>query len=300
MNPGPIMEPKGEFLRGALLIGAAAFCWSLGGLFVRLIENADGWTIAFWRGVFVVLAVGGWLLAANGARTFAVYRAMGWSGVLSGLLLAGCFVMYILAITRTTVANAVVLQSAAPLAAAVLARIFLGEQLSPRTVIAILLAIAGVALMFGDALGGGDVVGNLLALGVGLMFGANIVVVRASRRFDMVPATVLAGLFTIAATLPLAKLGSPSARDFGVLAALGTIQLGLGLFLFMRGAQKIPAAQTGLLGLLEVILAPLWVWLAFSEAPAPLALLGGAIVFAALLAHSALGVRPTRVPVGAA
>jgi drug/metabolite transporter (DMT)-like permease len=93
------------------------------------------------------------------------------------------------------------------------------------------------------------------------------------------------------ATLPLANLGGPSVQDFGVLAALGTIQLGLGLFLFMRGAQKIAAAQTGLLCLLEVILGPLWVWLAFAETPGTLALLGGAIVFSALVGHAALGVR---------
>jgi drug/metabolite transporter (DMT)-like permease len=286
------METRAELFRGAALICAAAFCWSLGGLFVRVIEHADGWTIAFWRAAFVVVVVGAWLFAANGTRTFAIYRAMGWKGVLSGLLLAGCFTMYILAITRTSVANAVVLQSAAPLASAVLARAFLGEALPLRTIIAILVAIAGVALMFADALGGGDIVGNLLALGVGVMFGANIVVVRSGRGIDMVPATVLAGLVTMAATLPFAGLGSPSAHDFGMLAALGAIQLGLGLFLFMRGAQKLPAAQVGLLCLLEVILAPLWVWIAFAEVPAPFALTGGAIVFSAVVVHSALGLRP--------
>ena len=89
--------------------------------------------------------------------------------------------MFILAITRTSVANAVVLQSAAPLASAVLGRIFLGERLTPPTLVAIVVAIAGVALMFAGALGGGDLMGNALALGVAIVFGANIVVVRAAR-----------------------------------------------------------------------------------------------------------------------
>ena len=84
------MEPAAERLRGAALVCAAAVCWSLGGLFVRLIgDDLDGWTIAFWRSAFMVLAVGGWLLAAHGLAVFAVYRAMGWAGVLSGVLLAG-------------------------------------------------------------------------------------------------------------------------------------------------------------------------------------------------------------------
>ena len=113
------METAGERLRGAALVCAAGACWSLGGLFVRLIgDDLDGWTIAFWRSAFMALAVGGWLIAANGLSALAAYRAMGWAGVLSGLLLAASFVMFILAITRTSVANAVVLQSAAPLASA--------------------------------------------------------------------------------------------------------------------------------------------------------------------------------------
>jgi len=148
-------------LRGAALVCAAAVCWSLGGLFVRLLgDHLDGWTIAFWRSVFMVLAVGGWLLAAHGLRVLAVYRAMGWAGVLAGLLLALSFVMFILAITRTSVANAVVLQSAAPLASAVLGRVFLREKLAAPTLVAILVAVAGIATMFAGALGGGDLLGG--------------------------------------------------------------------------------------------------------------------------------------------
>lgn len=288
-------------LRGATLVCAAAVCWSLGGLFVRLIGgDLDGWTIAFWRSAFMVLAVGGWLVAANGLKVLAVYRAMGLAGIAAGLLLAASFVMFILAVTRTSVANAVVLQSAAPLASAALGRIFLRETLTPPTLVAIFMAIGGVALMFAGALGGGDLLGNALALGVAIVFGAAIVVVRAARSIDMVPATVLAGLFAMAATLPLASLSAPSGRDLGLLAAMGALQLGLGLFLFMRGAPHLTAAQVGLLTLLEVILAPIWVWLAFAEVPAPLSLLGGAVVLSALAAHSALSLRRSKPPVGMA
>ena len=295
------MDMGRDRLRGAALVCAATVCWSLGGLFVRLIgDDLDGWTIAFWRSAFMALAVGGWLVATSGARTFAVYRDMGWAGVLSGLLLATSFVTFILAITRTSVANAVVLQSAAPLASALLGRLFLHETLAPPTLVAILVGIAGVAVMFAGALGGGDLLGNVLALGVAVTFGANIVVVRSARNLDLVPATVLAGLFAMAVTLPLATLGNPGVYDFGLLAAMGVLQLGLGLFLFMRGAPGLTAAQVGLLTLLEVILAPVWVWLAFDEVPPLLSLVGGAIVLGALIAHSLLSLRRSKPPVGMA
>ena len=292
------MDETRAGLRGAALVCAAAVLWSLAGVFVRLLGELDAWTIAFWRAAFMALAVGGWVLAANGARALRVYREMGWMGVLAGALLGAAFVMFIVAITRTTVANAVVLQSAAPLVSALLGRLFLGEPLSPRTVLAILVAMAGVALMFADALGGGDLLGNLLALAVAASFGACIVVVRASRSVDLVPATVLAALFAMAATLPFASVAAPSARDFAVLAAMGMLSLGLGQFLFMRGAPRLSAALVGLLCLLEVILAPLWVWLAHDERPHAMALAGGAVVLVALVVHSALGMRRSRPPVG--
>ena len=225
---------------------------------------------------------------------------MGWAGVVSGLLLAGSFVLFILAITRTTVANAVVLQSAAPLVSAVLGRVFLKETLAPATLVAILVGVAGVALMFAGALGGGDLVGNALALGVAILFGANIVVVRAARGLDLVPATVLAGLFALLATLPLANVGAPTAYDLALLALMGGLQLGLGLFLFMRGAPHLTAAQVGLLTLIEVILAPIWVWLAFGEVPAALSLAGGLVVLGALVVHSGLSLRRSKPPVGMA
>jgi drug/metabolite transporter (DMT)-like permease len=295
------MESGAQRLRGAALVCAAALCWSLGGLFVRLIgSDLDGFTIAFWRSVFLVLAVGGWLVAADGVRVLAAYRAMGWAGIASGLLLAGSFVLFILAITRTTVANAVVLQSAAPLVSAVLGRVFLKETLAPATLAAICIGVAGVALMFAGALGGGDLLGNALALGVAALFGANIVVVRAARGIDLVPATVLAGLFALIATLPLASVGAPTAYDLALLALMGGLQLGLGLFLFMRGAPYLTAAQVGLLALLEVILAPIWVWLAFGEVPTALSLAGGLVVLGALVVHSALSLRRSKPPVGLA
>jgi drug/metabolite transporter (DMT)-like permease len=176
------METSRERLRGAALVCASALCWSLGGLFVRLIgDHLDGWTIAFWRSAFTLRPWAANSQPPTASIMLTVYRAMGWPGMASGLLLGVTFTTFILAITRTSVANAVVLQSAAPLASAVLGRIFLGENLAPPTLVAIVTAVGGVAMMFASALESGDLAGNMLALGVAVLFGANIVVVRAAR-----------------------------------------------------------------------------------------------------------------------
>ena len=153
---------------------------------------------------------------------------------------------------------------------------------------------AGIALMFADSLGRGQVVGNLLALGVSIAFASNVIVLRrAARRVDMAPAVLLAGLFSIAIALPFAWPLEASLADLGWLALMGSFQLALGCVLWVLAARDLSAAEIGLLSLLEVILGPLWVWLGVGERPSDLALIGGAVVIGALVANE-MGPRPAR------
>ena len=268
--------------RGALLVAGACLCWSSGGVLVRLVD-LDGGAILFWRSSFMALAIALGLLAAHGRQAPAVIAAVGWPGLLSGLLLSGMFLGYILSLTRTQVANTMILMSAAPLVAAVLARVILHEVLNPRTVVAIGVAMVGIAVMFGHGAATGSVAGNAFAFLAALSFGANIVVLRRWRHIDMVPATLLGGLISAAATAPWAIGVSISGAQLAILAMLGFFQLGLGLFLFVRGSRSLGAAELGLLSLLETVLAPIWVWLGLGETPDATALLGGGLVFAAVL-----------------
>jgi drug/metabolite transporter (DMT)-like permease len=269
-------------LTGVLLVIGATFCWSTGGLIVRLVE-AQALTIVFWRSIFLMLAVGGALLIKY--RPLGLYRLMirdGKWGALSGGLLACSFVGYVVALSQTTVANTVLLMSASPLVAALLARWLLKESLSKGALFAIILAMVGIATMLADGVSVGGWLGNLAALSVSFSFGANIVVLRREKGLDMVPATLLAGLFSALAMAPFAQPLSVSAHDLALLALMGSFQLGLGLFLFLRGVARLPAATAGLLTLGESILAPLWVWLFLGETPSTATLIGGGILLLAL------------------
>ena len=99
----------------------------------------------------------------------------------------------------------------------------------------------------------------------------------------MAPATCLSQLLVLLLAAPFAHPGSAGARDLVLLALLGAGQIGLGLALTTSGARLIPAAQTALIGLLEVVLGPIWVWLAYAEQPGTATLIGGAIVVAGVL-----------------
>ena len=272
-------------ITGALLVAAACLCWSSGGILVRLLD-LDAIVIVFWRSLFMALAVASGLLIGYGRRAPAVITGVGWPGLLSGALLSSTFIGYILSLSYTQVANTMILMSASPLVAAVLAHLLLKERLGRATAYAIGLAMIGIAVMFSHGIAAGNLLGDVFGLLVALTFGANIVVLRRWRGIDMVPATMLGGLISAAMTAPWA-LGVPVDRiDLFILATLGFFQLGLGLFLFVRGSRKLRAAELGLLTLLETVLAPLWVWIGIGEAPSTAALLGGSIVLAAVIGLS--------------
>ena len=144
------------------------------------------------------------------------------------------------------------------------------------------LALGGVALMLG-APGEGSLVGDGLSFVVALAFAVTIVITRWRRDVSMAPATCLSQAILVVVFLPFADPSDIGGGDLGWLAALGIGQIGLGFALMAVGARLIPAAQVGLITLLETVLGPLWVWLALDEQPSTLTLVGGAIVLVAIV-----------------
>ena len=272
---------------GVALVAGGALCWSFGGLVVRILE-ASAWEIVFWRSAFMALVVGAYL--AIWRRKTALYglrHALG-AMLLSGLSLSGSFIVFILAIKETTVANVLVVTASAPLMAALMARVVLREPVHRTTWLTMTAALAGVALMVSDSLSTHGLAGSVLALACAACFATNMVVLRTRPDVDMMPTVVLGGLISAAITLPLAWPFPAPLREVPWLAFLGVVQVGLGLVLFTTGLRYLPAAQASLVALLETVLGPLWVWLAVGETPSTAGLLGGAVVLGALAANTLL------------
>ena len=271
-------------------MAGAGLCWSTGGILVRSVTLTDPWEIVLWRSIFMVLFLTGILSLWHRTSVIEKVVEVGIHGVLSGLFLGSTFFFFILSVTRTTVANTLVLMSTSPLMIALLGRFLLGERIRPRTWAAIFVALAGITLMFSEGMDQGQILGNFLALGIPLAFGMNIVVLRrAKTHVNMIPAVLLAGIFSIFLALPLAWPLSISPWDLIVLAVMGCVQLGLGCILMTLAVRYISASEIGLLSLLETTLGPLWVWMGIGERPSNLALAGGAIVIGALLANELKG-----------
>ena len=286
-------RPGSSRSRGILLVAAAALCWSSGGLLARLVDT-DTWTTVFWRGIFsaaFLLGVG----ALQGRRTGrGVLSGLGWPGWVMAVGFATASTCFINALARTSVANALVLQSTSPFIAALLGWAGMGERVRPRTWLAMAAALCGTTVMASRSWGAGSIAGDVLAVVTAAAFAAAAVTVRRHAEVNLPAAAGLAGLLGAAVAWWPAHPLSASPGDLALLAAFGAGQLGLGLMLFTAGARLIPVAEASLIAVLESVLGPLWVWLAVGEAPSSASLTGGAVILGALVAHTAMDLGAAR------
>jgi drug/metabolite transporter (DMT)-like permease len=267
--------------RGQIYVALAAVAWSTAGVLQRQL-TLDTATQVFGRAVFAGAALMAYVAVVERGRVVRAFRSVGLAGIAVALCVASASGSFIAALNHTSVARVLFILAVSPVLAALLARITLGEPLTRRTVVAMAVALGGVTLMLG-APGEGSLAGDALSFVAALAFALMIVITRWRHDVSMAPATCLSQVILVAAFLPFASPGEIDGGDIGWLASLGIGQIGLGFALLTVGARLIPAAQVGLITLLEVVLGPLWVWLALDERPSTLTLLGGAIVIVAIV-----------------
>jgi drug/metabolite transporter (DMT)-like permease len=216
------------------------------------------------------------------------------------------FTAFMVALTLTTVAGVLVTMSLGPLLTALLARAVLGHRLAARTWLAIALAGAGIAWMYGSPLGGAGArqwLGTAVALGVPVAAAVNWTLLQHLKGResppDMLGAVLIGALMSALLTLPLALPFEATPHDLSLLALLGVVQLAVPCLMAVAAAAVLSAPELALLGLLEVVFGVLWAWLGAGEAPGPAVLAGGGLVLAALVINEALALRlPPRRAVG--
>jgi drug/metabolite transporter (DMT)-like permease len=273
--------------RGALLVFASAAVWSFGGAIARFLQVSDSWVTVFWRSLFAASFLLGFMLYRDGpGKTRSLFAAMGLPGVGVALCFATASTAFVVALSYTTVANVLLMQAGVPLIAALLGYVLFHEQVSRATWAAIATVIAGVAIMVSASLGGAvSPIGDGLALLVAVVFACATVITRRHADVAMMPAVCLGTMIAAVVSGSMVKNFTVSASDLGLLFLFGAANLGLGMALFVSGARLLPAALAALIGTAEPVLGPIWVWLIHGELPGARTLLGGSVVFLALLAH---------------
>jgi drug/metabolite transporter (DMT)-like permease len=266
--------------RGRLYVALAAIAWSTAGLLQRELTVNIGTQLAG-RAFFAVLGILAFVAVTERGRVVHAFRAVGKPGLAIAVLMAASSGAFIVALNYTSVANVLFFQALSPILAAALGT-FVGEPVARRTWIAMAVALAGVGLMIGGP-SHPSASGTALSLFMSVSFAAVIVITRHQREVSMAPATCLSQVLVFLFAAPFASVSEVSVKDLALLIGLGVGQIGLGLIFLTIGARLIPAAEVALITLLEIVLGPLWVWIALGERPGTSTLIGGAIVLAAVV-----------------
>ena len=273
--------------RDVILILISGLCWSLSGIGVRLIADANVWQIVLYRSISMSFFLGGVVYYMTSENPIRIALEKGLVGWVCGFALVLSYVAGIYALQTTSVANTLLLFSTAPFQTAILARFYLGEIVSWRTWSAIGTSLLGVFIMIGGQDNTSHIFGDIAALSAAFGFAVFTISMRKGRNGDMMPAVFWSGvlcvpvmvLICIYTRTPL----SIASKDAFIALMLGVIQMGLGLLLFTIGSKTLPAAKLTLLALSEVFFAPLWVWLFLDEKIPMQTLVGGIVILFAII-----------------
>ena len=286
---------KSQYRLGVTYVALSALAWSLSGLFMRSI-SADLPTIIFLRGLVSGTTTFLFFFYLEGRRGWSILRAIRGPTILATVLSSASMISGLGSIYYTSVADAMVIYATVPFVTAGLAFLLIRERASRSTLVASLIAFAGVAVMLTDVQAGGSLLGKGLAILMTLSVAGLAVVMRQYRSVPMLPAMALSAYLCSFSMMWFASPTAATGQDVMLIIAFGIVQNAFGLILYTFGARLIPAADASLLTALEVPLTPLWVWIFMAEVPPRATLIGGPIVMLARFGHIWIEVRRNREP----
>lgn len=265
------------------LVVIAVLLWSTGGMFIKLATNLDAYQVTFFRSLLAGLTV---LLITrrNGLR-------INGFGVIASIIYATLLFLFVWATKHTTAANAIFLQYTAPIYILVLAPFVIGERFHLRDLATVIFCIAGMSLFFVGDLSMGDYQGNIAALGSGIFLGLYIMLLKHPRAAGMnsVITVIYGNLLLALLTLPsgVAAFGKATWLDYAAVSFLGIFQIGVSYILFIKGVTGgTRPLDASIIGFIEPLLNPVWVFLFVGERPSNWAILGGAIIVATVVVHT--------------
>jgi drug/metabolite transporter (DMT)-like permease len=270
---------------GLFAMAGTALCWSLAGLFIKLLDW-NPFAIACGRSVVAAVFIAIWLGKVH-------YR---FSTTQIGAALASAVTMllFIYANKATTSANAFLLQYGAPVYVAIIGAFVLKEKPRVEHWLAFVAIFAGMGIFFKDGLGGGQLAGDLASVVSGLAFAIYFVLMRKQKQGSPLESAFLAHVITAVAAFGIALFMEPpafSSKALGAIAALGLVQIGLASVLFSFGIKRITAVEGILVAVLEPVFNPIWVFLAVGEKPSANALAGGAVIVVAVVVSTIVSMR---------
>lgn len=280
--------------QGLFSILAAAVLWSTGGLFIKWV-SLDAIAITLWRSVLAALTLA--LVFRVPLRVPAGERLLTTAIAVSYAVM---LLLFVIATRLTTAANAIFLQYTAPLYVVVLSRWLLAERPSSIDIGCVLVAVGGMALFFVGRLETSDVNGNVCAIASGAGFALFLALSRfrgctpqtRPRAMVLGNAALAVAMLVVVAVRGDSAPFTPALDDAAALVFLGVVQIGLAYVCFTFAIARITALEAALVGMLEPVLNPVWVFLVLDERPGWWAVAGGAVIIAAIVVRTWHAARP--------
>lgn len=280
------MKEKNQAKQGMLLLLVCTTMWSISGMLIKTIPwhaMVIAGTRSFLAGCVMALYI-----KLSGMR-FTLNKTV----VISGILMCGMFMTFILANKLTTAANAIVIQSSAPVFV-LLYNVFVGGKRANRIdIIAVLLTIIGISIFFFDQLTPGMLLGNCVALMAGILLAAVFIVTCGAEQVSCMNGILFAHGLTALIGIPMMLAFETPFTNVSIIGIvlLGVVQLGIPYILYGLAVQHCPPLACSLICITEAIFNPIWVFIFSGESPSPLALLGGALVLATIAGWAVLSER---------
>jgi DME family drug/metabolite transporter len=292
MKTGKASSPGSIFSSSPLLlVVGAAILWSTGGLFIKA-TSLSAFELSFGRSLLAAITI----VIFTRREGFGINRI----SALTSILYAALLLLFVLATKLTTAANAIFLQYTAPVYVLILEPIFYKEKFRGRDLATVAACVAGMSLFFVGKLRPQDVSGNLLALGSGVCFALFFLLLRhtKARNVNRASSTIYGNLIVVLICAPaffgVARRGI-SLSDFGSMAYLGIVQIGFAYLLFTHAmARGVRSLDAGIIGYVEPVLNPIWVFLFIGEQPSGWAIVGGTIIIASVIVHMVIEARTKR------
>ena len=263
------MDSLSERRKAILYLALAAILWSTSGLFVKILD---------WQPISILA---GRSLFASIVFLFYLRRIPTrfnrWQLLAAGMFILTQF-LFVTSTKMTTAANAIFLQYTAPIYVVLLAFWLLREKPASTDWVSMLIIFIGLTLFFGDKLSTDGFYGNLLAILSGVTSAVMMVAFRAQKNGNPAESNLIAFLLTATLGFPFVLKETWTLTNWSILAFLGVFQIGLAFIFFTQGIKHIPALEANLIGTLEPVLNPIWVFLFYGESMGAFALIGGLVV----------------------
>lgn len=264
---------------------ATAFLWSLAGLFIKVIDW-NPFAIAGARSLVSSLVILAYLRRPKFHWSLAQVGA--------AVTCTATMLLFVAANKTTTAANAILLQYVGPVFTAIIGAWLLKERARWEHWAAFFFVALGMVLLFMDKLGGGRLLGNVLAALSGLVFSFYYIFMRMQKDGSPLESILLAHWLTAAIGLAVAlflPLPVFTWKAAGAIAMLGLFQVGLSAVLFSAAIKRVTAVSANLIAVIEPVFNPVWVFLALGEAPGLNAIIGGVIIILAVTGASIVSAR---------